>query len=145
MPESVHRLSIPSSTRHLGEVRRFVEDHARQARLREDDIEHFKIAVDEACTNIIKHAYLGEDQHQIDLDVIVDEDRFTVRIRDDGRAFHPSMYTEPNIFKFAETRRAGGFGVHIMKRFMDKVEFQSNGNVNEVRLTKFRNGQEDGA
>lgn len=145
MPKSVHRLSIPSSTRYLGEVRRFVEDHARKARLQDDEIEQFKIAVDEACTNVIKHAYLGDDQHQIDLAIIVDDDRFTVRIRDDGRSFRPHMYTEPNIFRFAERRRAGGFGVHIMRSLMDEVEFRTRGSVNEVRLTKFRNGQDEDA
>ena len=144
MPKSVHRLSIPSSTRYLVEVRRFVENHARQAHLRDDAIEQFKIAVDEACTNVIKHAYMGDDRQQIDLAIIVDDDRFTVRIRDEGRAFHPRMYSEPNIFKYAETRRAGGFGVHIMRRLMDEVEYQTRGKVNEVRLTKFRNGRSDG-
>lgn len=141
MPKSVHRLSIPSSTRYLGEVRRFVEAHARQAHLQEDAIEQFKIAVDEACTNVIKHAYRGDDGKQIDLAIIVEDDRFTVRIRDEGQAFRPHTYTEPNIFKYAETRRAGGFGVHIMRSLMDEVEYRTQGKVNEVRLTKFRNGQ----
>ena len=108
-------------------------------------IEQFKIAVDEACTNVIKHAYGGDDQHQIDLAIIVDDDRFTVRIRDEGRAFRPQMYRKPDIFEFAEHRRAGGFGVHIMRSLMDKVEYRTKGNVNEVRLTKFRNGRNDSA
>lgn len=140
MPRTVHRLSIPSSTSYLGEVREFVEDHARQARFHEDAIEQFKIAVDEACTNVIKHAYRGNAKKQIDLAVIVDDDRFTVRIRDEGHSFRPQMYSEPDIFKFAETRRAGGFGVHIMRQLMDKVEYKTKGKVNEVRLTKYRNG-----
>lgn len=145
MPKSVYRLSIPSSTRYLSEVRQFVEGHAREACLQDDAVEQFKIAVDEACTNIIKHAYRGDDKKRIDLAVIVDEDRFTVRIRDEGHAFQPQRYSEPDIFKYAETRRAGGFGVHIMRRLMDKVEYRTQGNVNEVRLTKFRNGRTDGA
>ena len=140
MPKSVHRKSVPSSTRYLGEVRQFVESYARQAHLQDDVIEQFKIAVDEACTNVIKHAYRGEDNKQIDLAIIIDDDRFTVRIRDEGRSFRPQMYSEPDIFKYAESRRAGGFGVHIMRRLMDEVEYQTRGNVNEVRLTKYRNG-----
>lgn len=123
-------------------MRRFVATHAKEAEFGDDAIENFKIAVDEACTNIIKHAYEGDDSQTIDLAVIVDDDRFTVRIRDEGRAFKAQTYSEPNIFRLAKTRRAGGFGVHIMRQLMDQVEYQSRGNVNEVKLTKFRNGRE---
>lgn len=142
MAKSVHTLSIPSSTRYLGQVRRFVEMHARDADLADDAIEQFKIAVDEACTNIIKHAYKGDDTQQIDLAVIVEDDRVTVRIRDAGRSFQQEFYTSPDIFELAENRRAGGFGVHIMRSLMDRVEYSSSGNTNEVRLTKFRNGRQ---
>lgn len=103
-------------------------------------VEQFKIAVDEACTNVIKHAYKGEDGHRIEIAVIVEDDRFTVRIRDRGEAFDPTHYAEPNLFKFAKRRRAGGFGVHIMRRLMDDVEYRSRGKVNEVFLTKYLNG-----
>lgn len=144
MSRSVHKLSIPSSTRYLEEVRRFVEAHARQAAFGEKTVEDFKIAVDEACTNIIKHAYDGDATQKIDLAVIVDEKRFTVRIRDEGRAFKSQGYSEPDIFRLAKTRRAGGFGVHIMRQLMDQVEYETRGNVNEVKLTKYRNGRKEG-
>lgn len=144
MSRSVHRLSIPSSTSFLEEVRRFVEKYARQAEFGDRTIEDFKIAVDEACTNIIKHAYDGDATQKIDLAVIVDDKRFTVRIRDEGRAFKAQSYTEPDIFHLAKRRRAGGFGVHIMRRLMDHVEYETRGKVNEVKLTKYRNGR-DGA
>lgn len=144
MAKSVHTLSIPSSTRYLERVRRFVETHVRTASLADEAIEQFKIAVDEACTNVIKHAYRGDDSQQIDVAVIVEDDRVTVRIRDAGRSFQQEFYTRPDIFELAEHRRAGGFGVHIMRSLMDRVEYSSRGNTNEVRLTKFRNGTDGG-
>lgn len=142
MPKSVYTLSIPSSTRYLERVRRFIETHTRDAELTEEAIEQFKIAVDEACTNVIKHAYSGDDTQQIDLAVIIEDDRVTVRIRDAGRSFQQEFYTSPDIFELAESRRAGGFGVHIMRSLMDRVEYTSSGDTNEVRLTKYRNGRE---
>lgn len=123
-------------------MRRFIETHARQAAFGEKTIEDFKIAVDEACTNIIKHAYQGDATQTIELAVIVDDKRFTVRIRDEGRAFKTQAYSEPDIFHLAKSRRAGGFGVHIMRQLMDQVEYASRGTVNEVKLTKYRNGEE---
>ena len=126
---------------YLEQVRRFVEKYARSAKMDDSAIEEFKIAVDEACTNIIKHAYEGDENQKIDLAIIFDDHEFTVRIRDEGRSFQPKYYTEPDIFRLAQNRHAGGFGVHIMKRLMDQVEYRTSGNVNEVSLTKYRNGR----
>lgn len=138
MARSVHTLSIPSSTRYLEDARRFVETYARQADLTSDTVEHFKIAVDEACTNVIKHSYRGDASHQIDIAVIIDSDYFTVRIRDEGVPFQPELYKEPDIFELAKRRRAGGLGVHMMRRLMDRVEYRQRGTINEVNLTKYR-------
>lgn len=141
MARSIYTRSFPSSTRHLDDVRRFVEAHALEAHLPETTVEQFKIAVDEACTNVIKHAYRGEEDHAFAVAVIIDDDRFTVRIRDEGTAFQQHLYREPDIFEAARRRRAGGFGVHIMHRLMDQVEYRSQGDFNEVSLTKYRNGK----
>ena len=138
MARSTYTMKVPSSTRHLEEVRRFVASHAAAADFPEQTVEAFKLAVDEACTNVIKHAYKGKETHQIDVAVIIDTDRFTVRIQDRGEAFHPDEYQEPDIFTFARQGKSGGFGVHIMRRLMDHVEYRTRGRINEVRLTKYR-------
>ncbi len=141
MARSTYTLTIPSSTRFLEDARQFVETHAQEAEFADTAVEQFKIAVDEACTNIIEHAYKGNEDHHIDITIIIDTDRFTVRIRDEGESFDPTSYKEPNLMELAKKRRAGGFGVHIMRRLMDRVEYRTRGNVNEVRLTKFRNAE----
>lgn len=140
MARSIHTLAIPSSTRYLEDVRRFVVSHAEAAALPDDAVEQFKIAVDEACTNVIEHAYRGEETHEVDIAIIVDHDRFTVRIRDEGEPFNQSEYREPDLLQYAKRRRAGGLGVHMMRRLMDRVEYRKRGKVNEVHLTKYRNG-----
>ncbi len=138
MSRSVHTLTIPSSTRYLEDVRRFVEQHALEADFEPKDIGELKIAVDEACANVIEHAYKGDDTNNIDVDVIVRPDRFTVRIRDRGDAFSEMEYEEPDIFNFASEGKAGGFGVQIMRRLMDHVEYRKKGRSNECCLTKYR-------
>lgn len=140
MARSIHKLTIPSSTRFLDDVRRFVERHAQAAEFSEDDVARFKLAVDEACTNVIEHAYADEENHEIDVAIIIDSDRLTIRIRDRGRAFNEDSYSPPDIFEYVRRRRGGGLGVHLMHQLMDQVEYKSRGRVNEVHLTKYRNG-----
>ncbi|HET6568353.1 MAG TPA: ATP-binding protein [Rhodothermales bacterium] len=136
----MYKKSFPSSTRCLEEMRRFVESCCAEAQLSADTVEQFKLAVDEACTNVIKHAYKGSDAQRIDISVIVKPDRFTVRIRDKGDQFRPADYHSPDLFDSVRRRRPGGFGVHIMRRVMDQIEYRTKGHINEVCLTKFLNG-----
>lgn len=143
MARSTHHLTVPSSTRYLEKVRRFVERYTVEAGFPQESVEQFKVAVDEACTNVIKHAYNGDESRVLDISVICEIDKCTICIRDDGHSFKPSEYIEPDIFALARRRHAGGFGVHIMRRLMDRVEYDSTGRMNEVRLIKFFNRSSD--
>ena len=138
MASTIHTLKIPSSTQFLEDVREFVTTHASEASFPEAVVEQMKIAVDEACTNVIEHAYNNESNHSIDIAVIVNPDKLTVRIRDHGRTFDSQAYREPDLMAFAKNRKAGGFGVHIMRRLMDDVQFNTKGGLNETLLVKFR-------
>ncbi len=138
MADRIHKLTIPSSTRYLEDVRQFVERHAERAKLPEDSVQQLKMAVDEACANVIEHAYKGDTERPIDIAVIVRPDRFTVRIRDEGEGFDPAVYQEPDLTRIVRSRRAGGLGVHIMHRLMDQVEYRQRGRTNECCLTKYR-------
>lgn len=138
--DNVYITQIPCSTQYLEKVRRFVESHAREAKLSPMDVEECKLAADEACTNVIKHAYQCDDRQQIEVAVIVEKDRFTVRIRDEGLPFRSDLYREPDLPRALKQRRRGGLGVHIMRTMMDEVRYDKRGKVNEVHLTKYRNG-----
>ncbi|GAB5518066.1 MAG: hypothetical protein RhofKO_03170 [Rhodothermales bacterium] len=138
LARTIHSTTIPSSTTYLGDVRSFIEKYARRADMPDMQVEQLKIAVDEACTNVIEHAYQNEDGHQIDLAVIIEPERFIVRIRDKGVAFQRSEYEEPDLMSFAKRRKSGGFGVHIMHRLMDDVEYNTDGGFNECCLIKNR-------
>ena len=138
MSLTTHKLTIPSSTRYLEDVREFVTTHAKEAGFSDEVVEQLKIAVDEACTNVIKHAYKGEGENVIDLAVILMQDKLIVRLRDRGVSFSPADYVEPNLIELAKRRRSGGLGVHIMNRLMDRVEYRTHGGVNECCLVKYR-------
>lgn len=131
-------MTIPSTTLKLSTVRRFVEGHARSCGFSSDVIDQLSLAVDEACTNVIRHAYSGSRSGPVDISVDIDAERFTVTIRDEGKSIDLERYSEPDLNKAIRDRQGGGFGVHIMRRLMDLVEYEKHGKFNEVHLVKFR-------
>ena len=138
-PKAVHRSKIfLSRTDNLLEVRDFVGEAARAFGFSEEDAANIVLAVDEACTNIIKHAYQYATDKEIEVTIHQDKRSFEIRIFDNGRSFDPSIIRQPDLKEHIGHRKRGGLGVYMLKRLMDKVEYNFHrGKRNEVRLTKY--------
>ncbi|MCY4233991.1 MAG: ATP-binding protein [Bacteroidetes bacterium] len=131
-----HTLVIPSATRYLSKVRKFISTHALNANLSDEAISELRLAVDEACSNVIEHAYQGKPNEKIHLTMTIETTRIIVQIRDRGFAFNENTYQKPNLIKLSRNRKSGGFGVDIIRRLMDQVEYHTNGEINEIKLIK---------
>ncbi|HEY6952672.1 MAG TPA: ATP-binding protein [Bacteroidota bacterium] len=130
--------TVLSRTDNLLEVREFVSDAARQFGFNDEDIANIVLAVDEACTNIIKHAYQYAPDEHIDIAILRNNGAFEIRIRDTGRNFDPESLRAPDLKRNLTHHRRGGLGVYLMKKLMDKVEYNfAPGHSNEVSLTKY--------
>lgn len=129
-------LSIPSQTERLNDVREFVAGSARTHGFSEDDINKITIAVDEACTNIIKHGYNYSPDKHIDVEIIRTGSDFEIVITDMGKQFDPNAIQTPDMKDYFQHYRRGGLGVFLMKKIMDKVEFDLHRDRNVLRMIK---------
>jgi serine/threonine-protein kinase RsbW len=94
-------------------------------------------AVDEAVTNIIKHAYSGQGGY-IGISCEIQKNRFFITINDKGKKFDPASVPLPDVDAKLEDRRTGGLGIYMMRKMMDTVEYSfdpERGNV--LRLSKY--------
>ena len=132
------RLQVESRTDRLIAVRDFVSEAARAFGFSDEDISKIALAVDEACTNVIKHAYRSDPTKIIHVDVHAGNGTFEVAIQDDGIRFNPMQVQPLDMKEYLTHYRRGGLGVHLMKSLMDKVEYSIvPGKANEVRLIKY--------
>lgn len=133
-----YSISIPASTKHLGEIRRLVGKNAKDFGFSDQEIADIQLAVDEACTNVIKHAYKFDDSKKVHIEIERENERFSVIIEDKGVAFNSEKYHEPNIEKRIKNRQKGGVGVYLMRKLMDLVEYKTENGTNKITMTKFR-------
>ena len=146
MASTANKISktVLSRTDHLLEVRDFVSDAARQFGFSEEDVANIVLAVDEACTNIIKHAYQYAPDKEILIAIIRNNGTFEVKIKDSGKSFNPDALRAPDLKRNLSHHRRGGLGVYLMKKLMDKVEYSfAAGNNNEVSLVKYLSKKRD--
>jgi len=130
------QLTIPSRTENLREVRDFVAGLARDVGFEEDIVGMIALAVDEACTNIIKHGYRYAADKQIEIHVETSNGTFEISIVDEGKSFDPSVIHSPNMKDYLTHYRHGGLGLHLMRSLMDNVDYKTSGTRNVVRMIK---------
>jgi serine/threonine-protein kinase RsbW len=131
------KLKVKSKTENLSIIRDFINSSAEDAGLKADVIESIILAVDEACTNIIKHAYKSFPDGELIIKTKSTLNRFVISITDFGNSFEPEMIPEPDLQKYYRQRRVGGLGMYLMKTLMDDVKYVSvPGKYNEVLLSK---------
>ena len=115
--------TFPAQYESLEKVRQFVAQQAEKCGYKENEVFGIKIAVDEAFTNIINHAYQGECIEEVHCSCIENKKGFTVKMVDSGRPFDPENIPEPDLKSSLEERVMGGLGVHLMRSYMDEVHF----------------------
>jgi anti-sigma regulatory factor (Ser/Thr protein kinase) len=85
--------------------------------------ERLALAVDEAATNVIEHAYAGAADRIVELRFWDAGAELRIDLVDDGAAVDPREVPQLDLARFAAERRTGGLGVHLMGRIMDSVTF----------------------
>ncbi len=124
--EQAQRLSVPGRFEYLAQIAGFVTQAARSAGLSDDDVFHVEMAVDEACSNIIEHAYRRRGG-EINLTCLTPKaGRLEIVIHDTGEAFDPEVIPPPALGNPAnlENLKAGGLGLYFMRKLMDDVRFE---------------------
>ncbi|MCX7682250.1 MAG: ATP-binding protein [Anaerolineae bacterium] len=125
MPEETSRTRIfPGWFSSLRDISDFVTQAAREAGLDERAIGAVQLAVDEACSNIIEHAYGGEGRGEIECTCHISAEGLTVVLRDKGRPFDPTQVPEPDPHPDLKRCAVGGLGLHFMRKMMDEVRFE---------------------
>ena len=84
-------ISVTNATGNLARVRDFLTDAARGFGVKHEDENRIILAVDEAVSNIIEHAYTETREATVEIEVSYDDERFTVFIRDSGKVFEPAQ------------------------------------------------------
>lgn len=133
--QQTFKLSVPSDTKNLKMVRDFVETSASRSTLGETEMERLKLAVDEACANVIEHAYNNDVTRELTVHVWFDDSQIAVDVIDSGTAFDPSTHKPLALPDLVGHK--GGMGIRIMQMATDELvaDTDENGH-NRLRLIK---------
>lgn len=135
---ATYHISVDASTKNLSAVRDFVAEHAQNEGFSEQIVSDLCLAVDEAYTNIIKHAYKFDSSKKVQVDIKFDAKEVCVSLTDTGKSFDETNYVLPDIPKLIKNKKRGGMGVYLIKKLMDRVDYNISNNENEIKMYKKR-------
>jgi serine/threonine-protein kinase RsbW len=139
MMAGVSTFSFPGRFSSLPEIAAIIHKKSIQAGLDEDSVYAVESAVDEACSNIIEHAYEGENKGEIEMKVSLIQDGIKITLMDHGHPFLPGQVSEPKVDAPLSRRKTSGLGIFLMKKCMDSVDFQFSPGCNTLTMTKLKN------
>lgn len=126
--QNIVTLTVPSHPKYLYVIRSAVYPLVIEAGFPRKDARMIVLAVDEACSNIIKYAYEGDPSKTIALDVRLDQGKLTIELKDSGK--------KPDVSKIAPRKldevRPGGLGTHFMATVFDTVTYDTSGEAGTV-------------
>ena len=131
-------ITIPAQMSYLIQVREFIERIGKRYKFDDKIINSFKLVVDEACTNIIRHGYRDIKNGEITLKAIVRRLSLTIIIIDQGNSYDPRQANTPDLEKYINIGKKGGLGILMMRKLMDDMQYAVTERGNELRLTKYR-------
>jgi len=131
--ELIERVHLLSRADILKPLRSLVRELSRKQGCNEDNLDCMVMAINEACMNVIQHAYGDNEEGEIVIEFLKDNNELIVRIYDFAEKVDSNTIRSRNL----DDVRPGGIGVHIINEVMDEVEYKEGpdgvGNLLELR------------
>jgi serine phosphatase RsbU (regulator of sigma subunit)/anti-sigma regulatory factor (Ser/Thr protein kinase)/transposase len=128
------RLEIPSVEIELLAVKDFVQRVCDAAGCNSKETSNIKLAIDEACSNIIRHAYQGKSDGKIVLEMGISIIDLKIKITDYGKSFKFKNIKDPDLNHYVDIGKKGGLGIWLIKKVMTRVSYKAYPDHNELVL-----------
>lgn len=129
--------TFPAKTEELDNVLDFINAELEENECNPKDQMQIAVAVEELFVNVAHYAYDAgsEGPCEVVLDMSADG-YFSISMKDLGQPFDPLAKDDPDITLSAQEREIGGLGIFMVKKFMDRVSYERDGNYNVMTIAK---------
>jgi anti-sigma regulatory factor (Ser/Thr protein kinase) len=127
-------LTVPSHPKYLYVIRSVLYPVVVDAGFTKKEARKIVLAVDEACSNIIKYAYEGDHSRLIALNIAIEKTRLLIELKDSG--------IKPDVSRIVPRKlddiRPGGLGTHFIAEVFDNVEYDTSGDAGTTLILEKR-------
>ncbi len=129
---------FPGKYDSLVDISKFIKNIAKTKGYEGLTLYTIETAVDEACSNIIEHAYRDNHHGDIEISIGFEKDNLVIILKDHGVPFDPHLIAPPNLSENLDEREPHGLGLYMIKQWMDEVYFETSENTNTLKMIKYK-------
>lgn len=129
-------LILKNDISEIRKLHRSVVGFAKNNRLADDLIKDIRLVSEEVFSNIVRYGFEDDDEHLIAVDMDFQGNEFILSFMDDGKPFNPLQAPPPEIDQPFEERCAGGLGIFLVTRLMDRLEYRMEQGKNILLMKK---------
>jgi len=126
------------SSQELEKIRDFIDYWATEFGFNKIDANKIILAVDEACSNLIKYAFQNEPNKEICIKIETKKPNFVINISDDAPPFDLTDSPDLNMNDYFNRMKRGGLGIHIIKNVMDEIIYKPSDNKRNKNLLQLK-------
>lgn len=131
----IEEFQIINSKKGLGDLRVSLERIALSWNFSKKQLFEINLILEELCANYIEH--VGEDKMSfLEIKLFLDGSDLSITFQDNGPPFNPTRVSPPDVDLPIEQRTAGGFGLHLVKHYTDKISYSRKNDKNIIYMEK---------
>ena len=136
-----YTLELPNDLRAIERAVTYLVDRGREIGFDYDRLRlNFRVGVTEALANAMLYGNCRDPRKRVRIEAHLTPTEITVQVTDEGRGFDPAKVLDPTLP--VNRTRTGGRGIYLIRKLMDRVEFNERGNSITMVLLSHSNGGE---
>lgn len=129
-------LVLAASKESMPLLTQAVDDFARQHGLDQRTTHDTQLALEEVVHNVIVHGHREQEQETVVVRLTLLSDELLLEVEDTAPPFNPLEHADPDLDLPPEDRQIGGLGIFLVRRIMDRVEYQFQEGRNHLIMGK---------
>jgi serine/threonine-protein kinase RsbW len=122
-----YTLELPNDLRAIERAVSYLMDRGREVGFDYDRLRlNFRVGLTEALANAMLYGNCRDPRKRVRVEARLSLEEITVQVTDEGRGFDPAKVLDPTLP--TNRMRSGGRGIYLIKKLMDRVEFNERGN-----------------
>ena len=131
-----HSITLPCDIQQIPSLSEFVKNICEEIKLDSTTTMHINMALEEAVVNVMNYAYPMKTDGDVKIDSYANSQLLKFVITDSGHPFDPTTYGTLDLTQPTEERSIGGLGIHIMRTYMDSINYERINGQNILTLRK---------
>ncbi len=129
-------IKLKNSLSELSRVSQSLNEFGVRNHLSPRVLHDLNLALEEILTNVISYGYADDREHEIRVRLSAQSGEVRIEVEDDGQPFNPLEAPEPDTAKSVEEGTISGLGIHLVRKVMDGLEYERQGNRNLLIMKK---------